>query len=167
MKKSTGYKEMLRDRCPKVVDFALKWCQAKERWIDHAYANFIKIYVSNNERKHATRITLGIAKYYRDFIFDKSINWEDLTHEEETYWRYVSGWVRWFTERFAYIENTYNISRSVGKSQFDCKVEIIQKFLSSELPSEDDDDETKEKKYAYVNKLTDYLVRCIENIKKQ
>lgn len=167
MKKSTGYKEMLRDRCPKVVDFALKWCQAKERWIDHAYDNFIKIYVNNNERKHAARITLGIAKYYRDFIFDKSINWEDLTHEEEDYWKIVSGWVRWFTKNYAYIENTYNISRSIGKSEFDCKVEIIQKFLSSELPSETDDEETKEKKYAHVNKLTDYLVRCIENIKKQ
>lgn len=164
MKKSTGYKEMLRDRCPKVVDFALKWCHAKERWIDHAYTNFIKIYVDSNERKHTTRIILGIAKYYRNFVFDKSINWDDLTKEDESYWKWVSGWVRWFTEKFAYIENTYNISRSVGKSQFDCKVEIIQKYLSDELPKDDDEDEVKEEKYAYVNKLVDYLVKCVENI---
>ena len=43
---------MLRDRCPRVVNYALKWQKAKERWIDHAYANFIKIYCDNEEKKN-------------------------------------------------------------------------------------------------------------------
>ena len=113
---------MLRDRCPATVNFALKYCNAKERWIDHAYSQFIKIY-----------------------------GW-------------VSNWVRWFMKRFAYIENTYKISRSCGKDEFDCKVEIIQKYLSSKLPTEDDDEETKAKKLKEVNKLTDYLVKCINEV---
>lgn len=162
--KKTGYKEMLRDRCPATVNFALKYCNAKERWIDHAYSQFIKIYVDNEERKHTTRIILGIAKYYRNFEFDKSIDWENLTKEEEAYWKWVSAWVRWFMKRFEYIENTYKVSRSCGKDEFDCKVEIIQKHLSSKLPSDDDDEETKAKKLKEVNKLTNYLVKCINEV---
>ena len=41
--KKLGYKEMLRDRCPKMVNYALKWRKAKEKWIDHVYSNFIGI----------------------------------------------------------------------------------------------------------------------------
>ena len=41
--KKQGYKEMLRDRCPEVVNFALKWCKAKERWINHVYDCFVRI----------------------------------------------------------------------------------------------------------------------------
>ena len=42
MNNTTGYKGMLRDRCPQVVNYALKWQKAKERWINHTYDKFIK-----------------------------------------------------------------------------------------------------------------------------
>lgn len=29
--KKPGYREMLRDRCPKMVDYALKWQKSKEK----------------------------------------------------------------------------------------------------------------------------------------
>ena len=179
MEKFTGYKKMLRDRCPRVVSFALKWCKAKERWLNLVYNTYIRTdWEEYNEKNKllrnkkqiklaTTRLLLGIKEGKpKQFVFDTTIAWKDLTEEDKEYWLNVSGWVGWFTEKFTYIENTYNISRSLGKSEFDCKVEIIQKYLSDELPDDTTDEKTKNEKFAYVNKLTDYLVDCIESIKK-
>lgn len=163
MNTSAGYKGMLRDRCPKVVDYALKWQKAKERWIDHAYVNFIKFYVDKNERNHATRIILGIAKFYRNFDFDKSIDWDNLSKEEEKYWKRISSWVNWFMQTYAYIENAYKISRDNGKAEFDIKVELITGYLSELLPTNDMTDEEKEAKYRYVDRLVDFLIKCFNN----
>ncbi len=163
MGKTTGYKGMLRDRCPTVVNYALKWQKAKERWIDHAYANFIKIYCDKEERKNATRIILGIAKFYRNFDFDKSIDWENLTPEETIYWKRVSSWVEWFMKKYAYIENAYKISRQNGKDEFSIKVEIIQGYLSQLLPKENTTEKEKQAYYDYVDKLVDFLINCFEN----
>lgn len=162
MSKSTGYKTMLRNRCPKVVNYALKWQKAKERWIDHAYTNFIKIYCDTEERKHSTRIILGIAKYYRNFEFDKSIDWENLLPEEKAYWERVSSWVKWFSTEYAYMENAYEISRKTGKNEFDIKVELINSYLGALLPSEDMTEEEKQAKYKYVDNLVDFLINCFE-----
>lgn len=162
MKKSTGYKGMLRDRCPTIVNYALKWQKSKERWVEHAYQNFIRIYVDNNERNHATRITLGIAKYFRNFDFDKSIDWENLTKEEEQQWKRISSWVWWFTKNYAYIENMYNISKQSGKDEQQIKVEIIIKWLKPLLPDNDATEEEKQAKYTYVDKLVDFLIKCFE-----
>ena len=73
--KKPGYREMLRDRCPKVVNYALKWCKAKEKWIDHVYFNFIKIYAEKDQRNNATRIALGISEGNQyTFDFEKTID---------------------------------------------------------------------------------------------
>lgn len=160
MNRTTGYKGMLRDKCPMVVDYALKWQKAKERWIDHTYTNFIKFYVDNDERKRATRIILGIAKFYRNFDFDKSIDWDNLTTEEITYWQRVSSWVKWFKKEYAYIENAYQISRKCGKDEFTIKVELINGYLSSMLPKETDDEEVKQAQYKYIDNLVDFLIKC-------
>lgn len=162
MKNNTGYKNMLRDRCPKVVDHALKWQKAKERWIDHAYVNFIRIYCDKNERKHATRIILGIAKFYRNFEFDKSIDWDNLTPEEVIYWKRISSWVKWFMRQYAYIENAYNISKQAGKDEFSIKVELINSYLSSLLPDKTANEEEKQAKYEYVDKLVNFLIKCFK-----
>ena len=162
MRKTTGYKGMLRDRCPKVVNYALKWQKAKERWINHAYINFIKIYCDKRERNNATRIILGIAKFYRNFEFDKSIDWENLTPEETIYWKRVSSWVEWFMKTYAYIENSYEISRQNGKDEFSIKVELINGYLSKLLPDKTDDEEEKQAKYNYVDKLVNFLIDCFE-----
>lgn len=162
MGKTTGYKGMLRDRCPKVVDYALKWQKAKERWINHAYTNFIKFYCDKKERNHATRIVLGIAKYYRNFEFDKSIDWDNLTPEDKIYWERISSWVNWFMKKYAYIENAYKISRDAGKDDFAIKVEIINGYLSALLPKKEETDEEKIAKYEYVDNLVDFLIKCFE-----
>lgn len=160
MKKATGYKEMLRDRCPRVVNYALKWQKAKERWIDHAYVNFVKIFCDKKERYNTTRIILGIKKYYRNFDFDKSIDWDNLTPEETAYWHRISSWVRWFMEKYAYIENAYKISHNAGKDEFDIKVEIINNYFSGLMPKEDASQEEKLAKYQYIDDLVDFLIKC-------
>jgi hypothetical protein len=154
---------MLRDRCPETVNFALKWCNAKTRWVEHAYRNFIKIYVAKDERYHATRITLGIAKYYRNFDFDKSINWDDLTDEEANYWYKISETVKWFTKYFAYIKNTCEILLSKGYDDVGCKVDIISYYLSERLPDANlliEDENAYNKQMNEVDKFADYLLKC-------
>lgn len=163
MDKIKGYKGMLRNRCPAVVNYALKWQKAKERWIDHAYSNFIKIYVEKDERNHATRIILGIAKFYRNFEFDKSINWDDLTEEETKYWKRVSSWVKWFMKNYMYVENTYKASLNCGQDEFEIKKEIISTYLSTLLPKETEDEEIKIAKYEYVDKLVNFLIDCFND----
>lgn len=174
MKKTTGYKSMLRDRVPKVVNYALKWQKAKERWINHAYSKFINIYVDNEERKKATRLVLclkytrvkqGKHKYVKEeqcFEFDKSIDWENLTPEEEVYWKRISSWVKWFCMKYAYIENAYLISSERGKDEMSIKIEIINSYLSKLLPTDDMDEEMKQAKYKYVDNLVDFLIKCIK-----
>ena len=160
--KQTGYKGMLRDRCPKVVDYALKWCKAKERWIEHTYNRFIKIYANKDNRNNATRIVLGIGKKHKEFDFDKSIDWDNITQEEKDYWSRVSSWVTWFRTYYAYVEQTYRFSKNSGKDMFSIKVDIINSYLSKLLPAQDMSEEEKQAKYNYVDKLVDYLIECFE-----
>ena len=37
-----GYKNALRDRMPEYMDIALRWCKAKNRYIDYIYERYIK-----------------------------------------------------------------------------------------------------------------------------
>lgn len=161
--KKQGYKEMLRDRCPEVVNFALKWCKAKERWINHVYDCFVRIVgdeVSENgtvkstkkdNKKQVTRVLLGLKKGKpRFFDFHKTIDWENLTDEEQFYWDWVDNWVEWFSVNYAYIENMYSISRKTGKYEEDSFI----KEMSTKYFPDYDDDEGK--------RLAKFLISCIE-----
>lgn len=161
MKKNTSYREMLRDRCPKVVSYALKWCKAKEKWLDYVYDNQIWFLGSKNERLKQTKLILGIKEDgKREFDFDKTICWKDLTVEEHAYWDYVSHWVRFFMKHYAYIENAYRTSEEAGKSIKEIKLYIITKWLKDLCPTSEDSDEVKKEKNQYINSLTDYLIDC-------
>lgn len=172
--KKLGYREMLRDRCPKVIDYALKWQKAKEKWIDHAYNYFVKLHVdeidkdnkikcsAKDNKRHVINLLLGIKKgKTREFDFSKSIDWDNLTEEDTAYWKRVVSWVNWFRTNYAYIENTYNISKQVGKNDVDIQVEIIHNYLMWLMPNETHSKEEKQAKYDYVNKFVDYLIECI------
>lgn len=113
---------MLRDRCPEVVDLALKWCQAKTKWIDHVYSNFIGIYISKDERYEATRIVLGLQKKDRNFSFEKTIHWDSLTKEQFKEWTYVKGWVDWFTANHLDMQQYYKTN---GREA------LIEQYLST------------------------------------
>lgn len=163
MKNNTGYKQMLRDRTPKVVDFALKWCKCKEAWLEHVYKNYIWIYSSNEERNKVTRQLLGLNKNPHVFNFADTIQKDNLSDEEKTYWEDVEKWVSWFQKQYAYIENAYCTSKTVGKDIVEIKLEIISTYLRSMCPTKEDDTETRNRKNDNVNRLTDFLIDCFEN----
>ena len=173
--KKLGYREMLRDRCPKVVNYALKWQKAKEKWIDHAYAYFIKIIGdeidindrvirnANESKRVIMTALLGLKKGKpKNFDFNRTIDWDNLTDEEKTYWKRVSSWVRWFGTEYAYIENAYENSKKVGKSDLDIRIEIINNYLYALMPKKGASEEEKQAKYEYVDRFVDFLIRCFE-----
>ncbi len=153
---------MLRDRCPQVVNYALKWQKAKERWINHTYDKFIKIWTKKDDRNRTTRIILGISKFYHNFDFHKSIDWENLSQEDNAYWERIESWVEWFSKNYMYIYNTYKISRDNGKNDFDTKVDIINRHLTAFFPKEDATIEEAEAQYEYIDNLTDFLFKCFQ-----
>lgn len=87
MKQNTsnlGYKQMLRDRMPKLLDLALRWCKAKNRWIDYVYENIVKKN-SVEKRSNVVKIILGIKQdYKRQEIYDKLryVEFKDVTREQ-------------------------------------------------------------------------------------
>jgi hypothetical protein len=106
---------------------------------------------------------LGIKKGKpREFDFSMSIDWDNLSDEDTAYWKRVASWVNWFRTNYAYIENTYSISKQVGKDELSCKIEIINGYLSWLMPNETHSEEEKQAKYDYVNKFVDYLIECID-----
>ena len=127
----TGYKEMLRDRCPLVVDYALKCCKAKGRWIDHVYKSFIGFYSDKNERVNATRKSLGIVKGKpRLFDFHSTIDWDNLDDDETQYWEYVEAWVEWFKHSFDSIARFYHSEiQHVGREESEVLKDIHQLYL--------------------------------------
>ena len=174
--KRLGYREMLRDRCPKIVNYALKWQKAKELWIEHTYSYFVRIvgeerdiddntliHSAKENKKIVVRQILGIVRGKTTrFDFDKSIDWDNLTDEETVFWKRVSTWVKWFSTNYAYIENAYEISIKTGKTELDAKIEIINSYLSFLMPDNNADEETKKAKYAYIDNLVNFLIRCFD-----
>ena len=69
MEQNTSYKKMLRDRCPKTVNLALKWCKAKEKWLNHVYKNQIWILSNKKERLNQTKAILGKQTLKKDLVF--------------------------------------------------------------------------------------------------
>ena len=158
---------MLRDRCPKVVNYALKWRKAKEKWINHCYSKFIKIYSDKDQRNNATRLCLGIkAGKIRNFDFAQTIDWDNLDSMDTLYWTTIDSWVRWFMKNYAYIENTYSISKKLGDDYFTTEVKIIRTHLTWLLPSTNDTQEEREAKFDYVDRFAEYLMKCLEEDEK-
>lgn len=108
--KKTSYKDMIRNRISNMreIDLALKWCKAKERWIDHVYNCFINIYTKKEDRYEAVRIILGISKKDRKFNFHSNIHWDNLDNYDRIYWESIESWVNWFTENLNNVENDIN-----------------------------------------------------------
>lgn len=147
-KQNTSYKEMLRDRVPLFVDLALKWCKAKEIWINHVYNNFINIYVEKDQRYHATRIVLGISSKYRNFDFNKTIAWDNLTDEEKESWESVETWVSWFSIYGQTIIDKYKEILPSYKTEADAIFYIVNEVIV-----------TKDKVAAY--KLVKFIINSL------
>lgn len=114
--KRTSYRDMLRDRVPDVVEKALRYCGAKTRWVEHVYKTQVGIYVDDALRKQAVRTVLSIRKGKSiNFDFHKSIDWDNLSKEDTEYWEAVESWVRWFSVKYQFIENEYEISGDIER----------------------------------------------------
>lgn len=145
----TGFREMLRDRCPSTVDLALKWCKAKTAWVNLVYEQLISIYPAKKDRYEATKIALGLKKTLRNqngFNFHYCIDWDRLTPEELDVWKDIEAWVLWFTKNYLYVENGYIVYRNNGNTE-----ENIKETLKKQHMSEFSDD-TAEKLITYLIK---------------
>ena len=100
----------------------------------------------------------------RFFKFEDTIAWDSLTSEETTEWKRVAEWVSWFCNTVPNIKEEYEISKNKGTDLTDIKRGIMLNYLYSYLPTTEDSKEVREKKSAYVNSLTDYLLNCFEQI---
>lgn len=161
---NTGYRNMLRDRLPKMVNLALLWCKSKEKWLDHVYHNWIWLYKDNEERLNATRTILGIDKKGKaHFNFEDTILWDNLTIEEKIHWKKVTAWVSWFRRWYQYVENTYTISLNAGHSISEIKLEIMRDYLSDMCPTTEDSAEVREQKNKRINAFVDFLIESFES----
>ena len=115
--KNTSYKAMLRNRTPLLVDAALKYCKAKECWVNHVYNNFINVYIDKEQRYEATRIALGISGKNRNFDFYKTIAWDNLDKEETENWESVQEWVEWFQNHAMDIKHEYEQIKHIYKAK--------------------------------------------------
>lgn len=128
---NTSYREMLRDRVPTVVSFALKWCKAKNAWIEHVYENSIGIYAEKKDRHEAARTVLGLGRLNRNFDFHYSITWDNLTDEEKDVWNAVESWVHWFEKYWLTIYDSYTSQTDKCKSDDEILTHIREHNLSN------------------------------------
>lgn len=129
-KKPSGYKGKLRDRCPRTVDIALKWCESKNKWVDHVYDHHVRFLTDKKERAEQVNIILGLSKKNRFFEFKDTIDWHNITEDEKNHWEYVQNWVDWFCENYLYIQNEYMVRKSKGDSEENIKDYIKRCHLS-------------------------------------
>lgn len=173
---NTGYREMLRDRLPKMTNYALKYFKCKEKWLTHVYKSWIWIYPKKDMRDAATRELLKLDKRGKaHFRFEDTILWDDLSVKEAKYWKKVSSCVSWFRKEHAKVENEYATSKTVGKELRDikydimiryiCREDIIEEyqFLEDLCPTSEDDTKTKQKKNEAINNFVDFLIDSFEN----
>lgn len=159
---------MLRDRMPSTLDIALRWCKAKEKWMDYVYEKHIKT-VPKNQRSNAVKITLGtlpaytiddIKSVFRDLgkklvkpIPPQSLRWDFKdTVPNDSYWAYVNSWVSWFRKTFSFIEHNYVINVQLGKSELQKKNDINHFISFLEEP--------------WRTKLNNYLLSEIKRLHK-
>ena len=83
------------------------------------------------DRYDATRIVLGISSKYRNFEFEKTIDWENITESETEYWKTISEWVKWFQSRHIYIET--DITEGLSNEKISQKYKELSSMEDSEL----------------------------------
>ena len=119
-----GYKAMIRDRVPQTVDFALKWCKAKTSWVEHVYENFVWFLIDKKDKDQQVRALLGLSKLNRNFEFDETINWDNLSKEDREYWKNISKWVHFFEREMIPMVEIYETLKIKGHDE-----EYIKQYI--------------------------------------
>ena len=167
----TGYKAMIRDRMPLMLDLALRWCKAKERWINYVYDNVVSRY-PKEKRSIVVKQILGIKqRWKRQEIYDQiryvelkqitmeqvqnipkselymkfadTINWTKLSEEDPDMYSYWEGVSDWV--------NWFSTMHSLAKETYEYSKkwglsdsDIIPILMS---------------KYGIDKKFTNYLIK--------
>lgn len=153
--KQGGYKAMIRDRVPRTVDLALKWCKAKTEWVEHVYYHFVWFLIDKEDRNFQVRHLMGIAKHSREFKFEDTIDWYNIDKEDAEYWKNISDWVKWFEQNVIPISEVYKtqLLKYGGIEDARIRSHIYEKMLKDVSP------ETQEKLYDYlIDHIKQYYV---------
>ena len=142
-----GYKAMIRDRVPQTVDAALKWCKAKNKWIEHVYYHFVWFLVEKKDRNCQVRSLMGLAKYSRGFNFEDTIDWYNLDKEEAEYWNSVKKGVHWFEQNTITVVETWKTKKLENKTDEQTKEYICSKLFKDLTP------DWREKLYQHYDKF--------------
>ena len=97
----TNYRQAIRNRCPRTVDLALKWCKAKDNWVEYIYETYFS-FLKDNKSKNDQ-----LDGIFKQFDFAKNIEWKTLDKPELYYWSQVTDWIEWFTKTLLPISETY------------------------------------------------------------
>lgn len=169
-----GYKAMLRDRMPLMLDLALKWCKAKERWINYVYDNVVKKY-PQNKRSVVVKQILGIKqRWKRQEIYDqlRYVEFKPVTKEQvdripksELYMKF-SDTIDWSTlskEDPNMYEYWQNVSGWVDWfSTTHMQAESTYNLSKQWAMSIDDIKPILMSKYGINSKFTDYLIKSFK-----
>ena len=109
---------MLRDNLPEPVDLALKWCKTKGKWIDYVYDKYIWFLADKEQRKYQTKAILGLVNANREFKFHDTIEWSDLSDEDEKHWKNVETWGDWFNKYHSEIKEDIFLNNQVDLEQY-------------------------------------------------
>jgi hypothetical protein len=170
----TGYKAMLRDRMPLMLDLALKWCKAKERWINYVYDNIIKKY-PQDKRSLVVKQILGIKqRWKRQEIYDqlRYVEFKPITREQvdripksELYMKFTDT-IDWSTlskedpDMYEYWRNVsgwvewFSTTHLSAQSTYD----LSKRWAMTE----DDIKPILMSKYDIDSKFTDYLIKSFK-----
>jgi hypothetical protein len=144
-------------------------------WLDHVYKNSIWIYSSKKERLNATRLVLGYKGKQREFRFEDTINWSNLSSTEKKCWKDISKWVSWFCKEYSYIENDYTDSLKIGRDIAEIKYDIMIRHICNPnkladydilnilCPNTEDSAKVRKEKNKRINDFVDFLTDCFEN----
>lgn len=126
--KNNGYRGMIRDRMPYILDVVLRYYGAKNKWINHVYDNFVKIFKSNEDKDMAVRVTLGISSRYSIFLYNRSIEWTSLDDEEKKFWKSIGSVYEWLRKYHLNLETSYKSLLREGNTLDECVKKICKQY---------------------------------------
>lgn len=169
---------MLRDRMPHALDLALRWCKAKQRWIDYVYETIVKKY-PEEKRSAVVKTILGIKQQYkRQEIYDQ-IRYSELklvTREQvskipktELYMRFSDtiNWQKLFIED----QNMFSYWMRVAEwvdwfSRSYISIKDTYEHSQSWKMSNDEICPILMSKYGINRKLTEYLIKSFKHVSR-
>lgn len=125
---------MLRDRLPKIVDLALRYCKCKNLWLDHVYYNFVGIYIHKVDRDNAVRKCIKDIKN-KNMGFRTTIMWDNMEQADKDAWDNVCLWVEYFQKNYQVAENEVNIAKTTNPGIW---YQDVEKLVAKALPSQAD-----------------------------